>query len=920
MSHAKRPVPWRDVSKPHSDIIEGRFDPSVFAVNIYAVYRHKAPSDYQEPERFFAKTYLTRGLKELISSVLRRLDGQPNAEAVTDLVTSFGGGKTHALLCLYHLGKGNKSAISWKGVSELMKDTGLKTIPKATAAVLSGEDIDVAQGVKGEKGEPDRHTIWGELAWQLGGDKGYALIKKNDESRSSPSAETLTKVLALNPSNLILIDEALRYVSRARAIVVHETSLGAQALNFFEALTVAVAQSPRTAMVVTLPASLLEMAKEDEQDFKRLKHLFQRIERTRRLAEGDEIYEIVRRRLFEDLGDAEEHANTANAYFDYYKEHRDSFAETVTTPIYLQKLKRAYPFHPEFLDLLNEEWSSIPQFQRTRGVLRMLALLIGELYKTDSSPLIQVSSAKLSVRDFRSEVLEQLDARQFDAVIESDIAGTGARAARLDEQGNLTYQREHIAEGVATSIFFYSFGGTGGEPAASLPKIRLGVLRPGLEPAFIADAIQLLRKPISGLFYLDVEGERYRFTVTPNLNMILAEREAAVNSDDVEKLLVDSIQKQMTGRFKIAPYPAEPRDVADQAQLTLVVLGPDDTFGKNTRAATEEKILSIIKGGTTYRTNRNCLMFVAPDENNTMRQAARTVIALKDIELLYAKTNRLSQTQKSQLDDMMDDAERVLTQSIWQAYRFVITPAPEDKLETGDMGRQIQRADRKISDSIWDSLVDKERIAPKIGPSRLLSKDLSVWKESEVSISTKALRDAFLTYTYLPMIPSIDVLRDTIIQGIQNGDFAYARGAKEKLHPPLIGRTVERDAVEFADDAFLVRPEEAYRLLGTAPTPTTPTPPTPITGIAASPQPPLAGAERYNAVNVSADLDWKKWSEFHEAVIQPLVNAGADVKVKVEVTGSSEEGISPNTVDFAVKEGLTQYGIPAKVEPKKRDS
>lgn len=441
-----------------------------------------------------------------------------------------------------------------------------------------------------------------------------------------------------------------------------------------------------------------------------------------------------------------------------------------------------------------------------------------------------------------------------------------------------------------------------------------------MEPAFIADAIQLLRKPISGLFYLSVEGERYRFTVTPNLNMILAEREAAVNNDDVEKLVLDSIQKQIGGRFKIVPYPNEPRDIADQAQLTLVVLGPDDTIGKNTRTSTEEKILSMAKGGTTYRTNRNCLIFVAPDENNLMRQTARTVIALKDIERFYAKTDRLSQNQKTQLEDMMDDAEKALSQSIWQAYRFVITPAPDEKLESSDMGRQIQRADRKISDSIWDSLVDKERLAPKMGPTRLLSKDLPVWKDNEVSISTKALRDAFLTYTYLPMIPSIDILRETIIQGIQNGDFAYARGAKEKLHPPLIGRAVERDAVEFADDAFLVRPEEAYRLLGTAPIPTIPTPPTPATGIGVAPTQNPARAERYNAVNVSADLDWKKWSEFHEAVIQPLVNAGADLKVKVEVTGSSEEGISPNTVDFAIKEGLTQYGILAKVEPKKRES
>jgi hypothetical protein len=554
-------------------------------------------------------------------------------------------------------------------------------------------------------------------------------------------------------------------------------------------------------------------------------------------------------------------------------------------------------------------------------MLRMLALLIGELYKSDSTPLIQISSANLSFRDFRSEVLQQVDARQFDAVIDSDISGTGARAARIDEQGNPTYQREHLAEGVAAAIFFYSFGGVvGGQPAASLPDIRLAVLRPGLEPAFIADAIELLRKPISGLFYLEVEGERYRFGTDPNLNMLLAEREAAVNTDEVEKLLLDSIQKQIGSKFKTIAFPGEPRDVPDQAQLTLVVLGPDDAIGRNTRQATSEKILSIVKGGTTYRSCRNCLVFVAPDENHLMRQVARTAIALRDIERLYGRTNKLSATQKSQLDDMVEDANKAVAQSIWQAYRYVITPAPEDNLDIDDMGRQIQRADRKVSDTVWDFLVNKERLAPRIGPTRLQSKDLHLWKESEVCISTKELRDAFLSYTYLPMIPSTDALRDTIIQGIENGDFAYARGSKEKFHPPLIGRTIERDAVEFADDAFLLRSEEAYKLLGTTPrTPPKITPPTGGTGTTPPPQPP-EGIESYAVVNVLADLDWKKWSEFHEAVIQPLINAGADIKVKVEVTGSSEEGIPPNTIDFAIKEGLIQYGIPAKVEPKKKEA
>lgn len=923
MSNKPRMAPWREVARPHADIIQGRFDPSVFAVNIYAAYKGRAPPDYQIADRFFAKTFLTRGLKDLIVAVLRRLDGQSNTEPVSDLVTTFGGGKTHALLCLYHLGNAGPEALKWAGIAELVKQADLKALPKAKVAVLSGEDLDPTQGEKGAKGEPPRRTMWGELAWQLGGQNGYAIVKENDEKLTPPSADIITKILSLNSANLILIDEALRYVSRARGIEVHETSLASQTLNFFLSLTEAVSRSPRSSLVVTLPQSLLEMTREDEEDFKRLKKFFQRVERTRRLAEGDEIYEIVRRRLFEDLGDSDETKATANAFFDYYRRERESFPDYVTSQKYLEKLQRAYPFHPEFLDVLNERWASIPQFQRTRAVLRMLALIIGQLYKSDAGPLIQISSARLSFRDFRSEVLEQLDARQFDTVIESDIAGTGARAARIDEEGNVTYQREHIAEGVATAIFFYSFGGTGAQPYATLPNLSLAVLRPGLEPAFIPDAVNSLRRPITGLFYLEAEGDHFRFTVTPNLNMILTEREAAVNAEDAEKVLLESIEKQIGDKLKPVLFPTEPRDVPDQPRLTLVVLGPDDTFGKKTRKATEEKMGEIAKGAATYRTYRNCLVFAAPEEGHKMREYARRLIALRDIERLYARSNRLSEAQKSQLEDMMKDGEKALTQSIWRAYRFVITPAAENKLEVFDMALQIQQGQKRISDSIWDALVDKERLAPKIGPTRLPSEDFGLWPKEAKAISTKMVRDAFLTFTNLPMIPSVDVLRDAIVEGVSNGNFGYANGSLEskKFHSIRIALMLDRDSIEFVDDVSLLKPDFAYELTGTiqsgpkkgesGPEIARPSGGQDTQGV--------RGPDVYESVNVSSDdLDWKKWAEFHDAVIQPLVNSGANLKVRVSVEGSSPDGISANTVDLAVKEGLVQYGINAKVEPKKK--
>ena len=930
MTDKKKSSPWRDVAKPHQDIMEGKFDLSLFAVNIYRVYRGMAPPDYQDPDRFFAKTYLTKALRGLIASVLRRLNGESSgAQPITYLMTTFGGGKSHALLCLYHLAGNGKEASSWAGVGDLLKEAELRVAPKARVAVLSGEDFDPAHGEQGGKGEPKRRTLWGELAWQLGGTKGYEIVRKNDEMSSAPSAEKLEEVLSLNDANLILIDEALRFLTRSRAIELgaegQKTSLAAQTLEFLRALTEAVASTPRTALIATLKASTIEMAREDEPDYWRIVEIFKRLGKPVRIAEAEEIYEIVKRRLFEDAGDVREIRKTANAYYDYYCEHKESFPQSATTPSYLQKLERAYPFHPEFLDIMNERWSSIPQFQRTRAILRMLAILVAELYKTDSNPLIQMSSAKLGARDFRTEVLQQLHAEsQFDTVIESDIAGTGARAQKIDESGNLTYQREHIAEGVATSIFLYSFGGAAVRPVASLPSLRLAVLKPGLEPAFIPDAIQLLRKTSTGLFYLEPEGDNYRFTVTPNLNMIVAERETAADKEKVTEQLLETVEEQISGnKFRTVAFPTEPRDVSNQAQLTLVIMSPDDTIGKTTKTETAQKILEIVKGGGTYRTYRNCIVFLAPEEGHRIGQAARTFVALEDVERLYARAKKLSETQEAQLEEMLKDAEKALDQSVWQSYRHIITPAPEDKLEFFDMGPQIHRPNKKISDVVWETLIARERLAPRIGPTRITSKDFSLWPEEKQVISTKDLKDAFLTFTHLPMIPTVDCLRETIVQGVAEGQFAYARGSAEKneFHSIKIGVAIDQSMIEFLEDTYLLRPKFAYELLGAIPPPKKgepkPTGPGPErTGEPTTP--PKGGPEAYDSVSVTSDLDWKKWMEFHDAVLQPLINAGASLKIRVEVIGVSEEGISPNTVDLAVKESLTQYGIPANIQTKKK--
>lgn len=349
---------------------------------------------------------------------------------------------------------------------------------------------------------------------------------------------------------------------------------------------------------------------------------------------------------------------------------------------------------------------------------------------------------------------------------------------------------------------------------------------------------------------------------------------------------------------------------------------PDETIGKKSKESTSQKIADIIRGDTKYRTYRNCLAFLAAEEGHKMTDAARTVVALRDVERLYAKSKKLSETQETQLIEMLRDSERALAQSIWRSYRYAITSGREDSLEFFDMGLQIQRSDRKMSDAVWETLVIRERLAPRIGPTRIISKDLGLWPEERPAISTKDLKDAFLTFTHLPMIPSIDSLRETIVQGIEGGQFAYARGTAEKseFHTIKISSRLDQAAIDFLEDTYLLRPKFALELLGRIPQPGSHPEKPEIPGTKEPPPPIPPGMQPYESVNISSELDWKKWMEFHEAVLRPLINAGAAISIKVQVTGTSEEGISPNTVDIAIKDSLGQYGIPANINTKKKSA
>jgi len=914
--------PWWQIAQPHKDIREGRFDPAIFAADLGMVLAGEGAVDYRDPVTFFKKTYLTRGLRQLLLDVLGRLAGKGIGEAVMQLQTPFGGGKTHTLIALYHLARHGDELHHLEPIQGLLAEAGLDDIPKARLATLVGTALSATEGRRTPEGLHIR-TLWGEMAYQLGGPALYQLIEASDQARVAPGTDLLSQVLAQATPCLILMDEVMRYLSKAKGVPVVDSTLASQTLDFCYELTVAAANVPQVTLVATLPMSPVELsAAEDEWMLHRLERVFGRIEQVRTPVEGAEIYEILRRRLFEEVGDPAQHHRAAEAYWELYQRLADDLPRKVREPEYRRRLERAYPFHPELVEILYERWGSLPQFQRTRGVLRLLALVVGDLYrKGHKGAFIQPSHVDLGDPNIRREFVK-LVGDAYDTVIASDIADHGAKAFQIDRELGSEYAREQVAQGLAASIFLYSHSG-GRERGGTEPQLRLAVLHPDMTPAIVADAMDRLARR---LWYLYGDGGVWRFSAQPNLNKILVEQEDAVRSEDireeVQRTLGEIIGHRAFRRTYI--WPEGDRDVADMPELSLVVLDLDHPMGQENEDETRRFISRILDNhGTTYRKYRNTLAFLSPDGAaiQGVTAAARQLIALRHIAANYAVGEQLSKEQREDLEKRLDDARSRLPQMISAAYRHIVVGGPEKELRVWDMGAQAYDTSRSLSQRVWDMLKSEEKLLEKLDPRLIVEERWALWPKDKEALRVADLWDYFVRYTHLPMLKDQAVLTEAIVEGLARGLFGYGLGDGEKLdfdtfYPP--GRPPEGQLREAPQSAWLVRPEVAARIAPPGPTPPVPPPVQPTPPPPTPPmQPPLVPpvAERgYRRVVIRTPVRWENWQDFYNEVIDPLIREGAEIAIRVEVTGQSESGIQVNTVELGIKESLFQRGVRPEIE------
>jgi hypothetical protein len=918
-------------------------DASEFAVHLDHIRDGRAPVDYQDPKRFFERTFLTQNLLNLTAEVVRRLGGvNTETSAIYNLSTQFGGGKTHALACLYHLAKHGAEALAYQGVRTILDKAQVPTIQAAAVATFVGTEFDSIAGRGGEDGAPRRHTAWGEIAYQLGGLEAFQHVAQHDREGVAPGGDVLAKILPQDRPTLILVDELMNYINRERG---RKSQLGGQTYTFIHNLSEVARGTDRVVLVVSIPASEMEMTVEDYADFDKLMKLLDRLGKAVVMSSEGETSEIIRRRLFEWTGVPTEARPTLNEYADYLLEHQAMIPDWFPVETAREHFAAAYPFHPMVLTVFERKWRSLPRFQQTRGVLRLLALWVSKAYQDgfkggQKDPLIDLGSAPMDDSLFRTAMFEQLGARGLEAAVTTDIAGKAdAHALRLDKHADEAIKKARLHKKVATTIFFESNGGQGTQHAdATVPEIRLAIAQPDLDIGHLDTVLEGLT---DACYYLSTERNHYRFGMKENLNKRFADKKASLNDPKVvDDVVKEEVQKAFQGASEVRTvfFPEKSDQVPNLAQLTLVVAGPERDFTDATTLPWAEKATK--EYGTSGRAYKSALVWVLPENASSIREDARRSMAWQRIWDERASLN-LDEAQLQQLDESRKKAQRDLKEAVWRSYKHLALYAKDQTLRTIDLGLVHSSAAPSLVLYILKSLRDAGELVESVSPSFLLRNWPPAFKDQ--GWPTKQVRDAFFSSPAFPRITKAEGVKETISRGVGGGFLAYASKRGDGSFHPFhfgTGTGLGADEIEISDDVVILTKEAAEAYLaaqrakaatgqpaatqGTTPTPGAPggTPqplglpypvPAPLPGAKDGAEGFTGDTEPSVTADTLPEFTWKgeiphqKWMHFYSKVLSKHANHG-NLKLTVGVQIRPDGGMSKTQVE-ELQAALRELGL-----------
>lgn len=826
--------PWREVVTPHQDVASGRYQQAEFAADLWQVHLGEGTDEYRDPAEFFRRTYLTESLKRLLVGGVQRLGGN-GGDPVIQLQTNFGGGKTHSMLALYHLFSGTAGA-ELTGVDEVMAEAGVTTLPRANRVIIVGNKISPGNPATKPDGTVVR-TLWGELAWQLGGKKAFDRIAADDEHASNPG-DVLRELFNEYGPCLILIDE---WVAYARQLHDQSDLPGGgfeTQFTFAQALTESAKLAKNCLLVISLPASDTAGSPHTRADdaevggirgreaLDRLRNVVGRVESSWRPATAEEGFEIVRRRLFQPIAGADAFKQrdvTARAFAELYRTQAVEFPPECRESDYEKRILAAYPIHPEVFDRLYTDWSTLIKFQRTRGVLRLMAAVIHSLWeKGDKNPLMLPSTIPIDDRRVQHELTRYLS-DNWVPIIEKDVDGPNSVPLKIDsEVPNLG--KLHATRRVARTIYL------GSAPTAAAAhrgledrRVKLGCVMPGESPAVFGDA---LRRLAATATYLYQDGPRVWYSTQPTVTKLAEDRAEQLKRDldkvpqEIERRLRTNLRQ--TGDFsRIHIAPKSGADVSDDQYVRLIVLGPEQPYTKEADNLAQAAAQAMLETrGSSPRLYRNTLVFLAADKmrlqdlDEAVRKylAWESVLGEKDILNLDPHQVRQAETQR-------DAAESAVVARLPEAYQWLIVPTqsgPQGAVEwqairlAGSDGLAMRASKKLRSDELLVTALHSTIL-------RKYLDEIPLWRGGN-HVSVRQLVEDFTRYLYLPRLADPNVLVYTMQEGIAllswaKDSFAYSEGYDEKAGRYIGLRAGRAVSLSAETSGMIVRPEVAYQQL-----------------------------------------------------------------------------------------------------------
>jgi predicted AAA+ superfamily ATPase len=917
---------WRDVIEPHPDVAQGRYKNAEFAADLAQVARGEGAYEYRDPVEFFARTYVTEGMSGLLVQALKRI-GSKDGEPVIQLKTAFGGGKTHSMLALYHLVRGKAPLDKMPNIKPMLTQAGISALPKANVAVLVGTALDPAKSKRPQNlPSVTVNTLWGEMAAQLAlsanNPKLYDFVKEADKKGVSPGSEALKNLFDACGPCLVLMDELVSYAKRIYGATGLPAGTFDNFISFIQEITEAARASKNSLVVASIPESDIEIGGEAGKiALETIEHTFGRMESIWKPVASNEGFEVVRRRLFLDCKNPDGRDAVCAAFSRMYAENTADFPLEAKELEYKERLASCYPIHPEIFDRLYEDWATLERFQRTRGVLRLMAAVIHELWMgNDAGLLIMPGSLPLDVPNVRDELTRHLT-EGWNALVDREVDGKRSIPYQKD-QANPRYGKKLAARRLARTIMLGSAPSDRAQTVRGVEasRIRLGVVQPGESIADFNDALNTLQVSLAYL-YTNPSGDRFWYDTRPTLRKTVEDRATQVSAHGVEHEIENRLRKLR----KEQPFsglhicPASSLDVPDEQSARLVILRTTDEYkaspqGNRAITAVEELLNNR---GTAPRIYRNMLAFIAPDMEamSALKQEVRRFIAWKSVKDDSEDLN-LDAAQNRETNNNLKRSDDTVELRISEAYCWLLVPCIDRNADMKTIAWdsiRISGGNESLVTKAAKKMAQNETLISKWAPALLrMELDNLLWRDND-SIAITTLWEYLCTYCYLPRLAGYDVLEDAIRTGVNSPEyFALASAIGEGRFIDLkynqyVG-IIERSA-HLVKTAAAQRQVEAERAAQPDPQPDAPKMPTmdggtspAMPGSIAQPQPDADSQQTKNTrFYMSAQLDTMRMNRDVQRLVEEVISHlssvdGAQMEVSLEVSVTAPSGLSPQVV------------------------